>query len=58
MNPDYAQIQKVFSEGVQLSSFFFVDNWIQIPLKWGHRRPASETTFKWRFAGVQMMAQH
>ena len=24
----------------------------------GHHRPASETPFKWRFAGVPMMAQH
>ena len=31
---------------------------IQIPLKAGHRRPSSETPFKWRFAGVQMMAKH
>ena len=26
--------------------------------KTGHDRPASETPFKWRFAGVAMMAQH
>ena len=31
---------------------------IQIPLKMGHHRPASETPFKWRFAGGPMMAQH
>ena len=38
---------------------FFLDNeWIKIPLKSGHHRPASETPFKWRFAGVAMMAQH
>ena len=24
----------------------------------GHHQPASETPFKWRFAGVLMMAQH
>ena len=30
---------------------------IQIPLKTGHIRPASETPFKWRFAGGPMMAQ-
>ena len=24
----------------------------------GHHRPASETPFKWRFAGVPMMAKH
>ena len=29
---------------------------IQIPLLAGHQRPASETPFKWRFAGVPMMA--
>ena len=31
---------------------------IQIPLLAGHQRPASETPFKWRFAGGPMMAQH
>ena len=31
---------------------------IQIPLKVGHHRPASETPFKWRFTGGPMMAQH
>ena len=30
----------------------------QITLKAGHHRPASETPFKWRFAGGPMMAQH
>ena len=27
-------------------------------LKAGHPRPASETPFKWRFAGEPMMVQH
>ena len=40
------------------STFFFVNEWIQIPLKSGHHRPASETPFKWCFAGMSMMAQH
>ena len=31
---------------------------IQIPLQAGHHRPASETPFKWRFAGVLMMPLH
>ena len=32
---------------------------IQKPLKAGHRRPPAKCyLFKWRFAGVQMMAQH
>ena len=31
---------------------------IQILLKAGHHRPASETPFKWRFAGMPIMAQH
>ena len=35
-----------------------VDEGIQIPLKAGHHRPASEKSFKWRFAGVLMMARH
>ena len=30
---------------------------IQIPLLAGHKRPASETPFKWRFAGGPMVAQ-
>ena len=30
----------------------------RIPLLAGHQRPASETPFKWRFAGGPMMAQH
>ena len=31
---------------------------IQIRLLAGHQRPASETPFKWRFAGGSMVAQH
>ena len=31
---------------------------LQMQLKVGHHRPASETPLKWRFAGVPMMAQH
>ena len=38
--------------------FFFIFCVIQIPLKAGHHWPASETPFKWRFAGVPMMPQH
>ena len=38
--------------------FFLVNEWIQMPLKSGHNRPASATPFKWRFAGMPMMAQH
>ena len=30
----------------------------KIPLKAGHHRPASETPFKWRFAGMSMMFEH
>ena len=53
----HARIQKVLSEGVQLCNsdnvfFLFRGERIQIPLKAGHYRPASETTFKWRLAGV------
>ena len=50
-----ASSRKFFSEG---SNFFLVNEWIQIPLKSGHHRPASETPFKWYFAGMSMMAQH
>ena len=45
--------QEIFTEGL-----FLVDDGIQVPLKAGHHRPASETPFKWRFVGVPMMAQH
>ena len=40
--------------------FFFLmgEGRIQIPLIAGHQRPASETPFKWRFAGGPMVAQH
>ena len=31
---------------------------IQIRLYMGHHLPASETPFKWRFAGWPVMAQH
>ena len=37
---------------------FLVDEGIQIPLKAGHRLPATETPFKWRCAGVPMMTHH
>ena len=36
---------------------FLVDEGIQIPLKAGQHRPASETPYKWRFAGVPIMAK-
>ena len=55
---NYVRIKKVFSEGVQLFIFILVNEWIQIQLESGHHRPASETLFKWRFAGVPMIAQH
>ena len=56
----HARIQKVLSEGVQSLTFFLVDEGrrIQIPLQVGHHWPASETPFKWRFAGVPMMTEH
>ena len=58
----HARIQKVLSEGVQLTDNFLF--WLmrlertQIPLEAGHHRPNSETPFKWRFAGVTMMAKY
>ena len=50
----HARIQKVLSEGVQLSQVCLVD---------GPREDPSTTisgpsSFKWRLAGVPMMAQH
>ena len=50
-----ARFQKAFTDGVQL---FLVNEWILVPLKSDHHRPASKTPFKWRFAGVPMMAQY
>ena len=50
-----------FARGGQtLATFFFFDGGerIQIPLKAGHHLPASETPFKWRFAGGPMLVQH
>ena len=46
--------------GPTLTTFFFSmrGKRIQIALKAGHHRPASEMPFKWRFAGGSMKAQH
>ena len=56
----HARIQKVLSEGSNSDNvffpFFFRGEMIQISLKSGHHRHPSETPFKWRFAGVPMMA--
>ena len=38
--------------------FFFWGGRIQIPLSEGQHRHTSETPFKWRFAGVPMIAQY
>ena len=65
----HAKIQKVLSEGVQLrqrflfyfiffSFFHYEGRRVQISLVAGQNRPASETSFKWHFAGGPMMAQH
>ena len=50
----HARVQKVLLEGVQLCQRFT----LEIPLKAGHHRSASETPFQWHFAGAPMMAQH
>ena len=50
-----------FANGGPTLTFFCVRGGrIQMALKAGHHRPASETPFKfkWRFAGGPMMAQH
>ena len=46
--------------GPTLTTFFLLmrGGRIQISLKAGRHRPTSETPFKWRFAGVPMLAQH
>ena len=47
--------------GPNLITFFLVDEGIRdsnINKQMGNHRPASETPFKWRFAGGPMMAQY
>ena len=60
----HAQIQKVFFRGGPTFFLSFLvlladggGGGVQIQLKASHHRPASETPFKWRSAGVSMMAQ-
>ena len=48
--------RKFFYSGSNFENFFFY-MWIQIPLKSGHHRSASETPFKWCFAGGPLMTQ-
>ena len=50
-----------FARGSPTLKFFFSlmsGGRIQKPLLAGHKRPASETPFKWCFAGGPMMARH
>ena len=65
----HAKIQKVLSEGsifdnvfyfilIFFSFFHYEGRRVQISLVAGQNRPTSETSFKWRFAGGPMMAQH
>ena len=60
----FADPERFVRGGPTLTTFFFVflvlmrREMIQIPLLAGQKRPASETPFKWRFAGGPMMAQH
>ena len=44
--------------GINFDNVILVDEGIQISLKAGHHRRASETPLQWRFAGVQMMVKH
>ena len=60
-----ADPESFVSWGPTLTSFFFVfvfklmkGGMKRIPLLASHQRPASETPFKWRFAGGPMMSQH
>ena len=47
-------------EGSNFDNFFLIGDGREdpTPLYAGHHWPASETPFKWRFAGVPLMAQH
>ena len=51
----YADPESFFRGG---PSFILADEWIQIPLESDHHWLASETPFKWCFAGRPMIAQH
>ena len=53
-----ADLESVVRGGPTLPMFSGEGERIQIPLKAGQYRPASETPFKWRFAGGPIMAQH
>ena len=55
-----ARIQEVLTEGSNFDNVFFSFNEgrERIQIKAGPYRPASETPFKWRFAGVSIMAKH
>ena len=51
--------RKFCQRGVNFFFLFLIrGKRIQIALKAGHHGPASETPFKWRFAGGPMLAQH
>ena len=58
-----ADPEKFVSGGQTFFLYFLYFFWIkrkriQIALKADRHRPASETPFKWRFAGGPMMAPH
>ena len=59
-----ADPESFFRDGPTLTTFYFFYFFFilmrveGIQLLVGHQRPASETPFKWRFAGGPMMAQH
>ena len=58
---DEVRVKRFVRGGPTLTAFFLTlmrGERIQIPLLAGHQRPASETPFKWRFAGGPMMVQH
>ena len=64
-HPGHARIQKFFVRGgpTLRKIFLLVDEGgggedPKIQLEAGHHWPASEMPFKWRFAGVPMIAQH
>ena len=55
-----ADSESFFRCGPTLTTFFFQlmrGVRIQVPIYAGHHRTDSETPFKWRFAGVPLMAQ-
>ena len=56
--PSMRESDKLCQRGSNSDGGFFLEERIQIDPKVGHHRSASEPSFKWRFVGGPVMAQH